>query len=303
MIRLLAMGMFVAIALTVFYPMSLSAGALADGMERELSGVSDDAPQTSTQRTSSVSNELRKLNGRTALLKRQNDSLRVRIQVLEQNIQAIMQVLPQLKRTLGSAVQAKAAMDSSELAMVNQLSLLMNKISLLEDKAGYIDSTNFEILSQLVLLENRIVSLTGSFNDVMAARQPGGATRGRQLTDEEYRRRYIDALTTYQDGQIQEAITKFTELVNEPMRHELAGNAQYWLAECYYDIKNFKRAIMEFERVFQYAGTTKGDDAQLKIALCYWHAGNQERARSEFQRLLVEYPETEYGTVARQYLQ
>ncbi len=263
--------------------------------------------QRPTQRTrttsSSVSQEIRRINGRLAALKRENDSLRVKMTALERNLRAATEVVPELKASLESAVKAKAAMDSSELTLISQLSLIMNKIRLLEDKAAYIDSTNFEILSQLVLLENKIVSLTSSFNDIMAVRQAESQPPSTALTDEEFRRRYIEALTAYQNGQYRDAVDRFTDLLSGGSQHELEDNAQYWLAECFYAIKNFKRAITEFERVFNYPTSDKGDDARYKIALSYWNVGSHDRARIEFRKLLDEYPNTDLGDKARRFLQ
>lgn len=263
--------------------------------------------QQPTQRTrvtlSSITQEIRRINGRLSVLKRENDSLRARLVALEGNLRNVTGVVPELRASLESAVKAKAAIDSSELTLVNQLSLIMNKIRLLEDKAAYIDSTNFEILSQLVLLENKIVSLTGSFNDIMAAREAESSPPSTALTDEEFRRRYIQALTAYQNGQYREAEERFAELVSGGSQHELADNSQYWLAECFYATKNFKRAIAEFERVFNYLSSDKGDDARYKIALSYWNVGSHDRARIEFRKLLDEYPDSDLGEKARRFLQ
>lgn len=285
-----------------------AAGAPGEASRLERPGVAADRQQRQSRRTSrssqsSVSQELRRLNGRVAALKSDNDSLKARVALLEQTIGDLTGALPQLKSSLQSALTAKSALDSSELAFVNQMSLMMNKTRLLEDKAAYIDSTNFEILSQLVLIENKIVSLTSSFNDIMAARQGAVATASPVLSDEAFRQRYVAALTTYQNGQYSEAAQKFTDLIRTGTQHELADNSQYWLGECYYASKNYKRAIAEFERVFTFYGSDKGDDARYKIALSYWNVGSQERARIEFRKLLDEYPNSELDVKARRYLQ
>ncbi|MQY63401.1 MAG: hypothetical protein GH143_03730, partial [Calditrichaeota bacterium] len=68
------------------------------------------------------------------MLKRDSDSLRARVIMLERNLRNVTGVVPELRASLESAVKAKAAMDSSELTLVNQLSLIMNKIRLLEEK-------------------------------------------------------------------------------------------------------------------------------------------------------------------------
>ena len=307
--RLQPFGWVLLVLIAPMFLVPLFAGDLASGdVSLGIDGRTglERSAQRPTQRTrsssASVSQELRRINGRMAALRRESDSLQARITLLETNFQEMTGVMPELKATLQSSVEAKAAMDSSELAMVNQFSLLMNKINLLEDKAAFIDSTNFEILSQLVMIENKIVSLTQSFTDIMAARQPASLSGASRLSDDEFRRRYIEALKTYQRGEFREAGNLFSDLVTRGGSRELADNSQYWLAECFYATHDFKRAIMEFGRVFDYAGTDKGDDAQLKIARSYWNAGNHDRARAEFQKLLAEYPETDLRDAAPQYL-
>ncbi len=297
-------GILLVILLTMVTSPEIIPARVFDGPE---AGAGDQEKTSRRSRrskstTNNSSQDVRTLKARVASLQAQSDSLKGRVQSLEQRLRVVNSVLPELQATLKSAVAAKAALDSSELAMINQLSLILNKINMLEDKAIYVDSTNFEILSQLVLLENKIVSLTGSFNDIMAAREPSGGVASSQLSDEQFRQRYVSALTTYQNGQFREAGNQFASLVRNGSEHELADNSQYWLAECFYDLKNYRRAIAEFEKVYLYAGSDKKDDAQYKIALSYYNAGNQDQARKEFQRLLDEFPDSDLREKSRRYL-
>ena len=123
------------------------------------------------------------------------------------------------------------------------------------------------------------------------------------MSDEEFRSRYIKALTAYQNGQYVSAREQFAALIQTGMDHELSDNAQYWLAECYYSTRNFKRAIDEFEKVKPFRGTDKADDAQYKIGLSYWNAGDYVNAKSALEKLLADYPETSLAAEARRYLQ
>jgi TolA-binding protein len=304
--RLSMPGFFVSIFLTVLF-VHVS-GAEGPG-SKALNQPSQDRrtrptqKKSTAQKSNSVSAELRKINGRLAGLKSENDSLKARVNTLEMNIRIVTAALPELQGAIRSTIQAKALMDSSELAMVNQLSMALNKIILLEDKAAYIDSTNFEILSQLVLLENRIVSLTSSFSDIMAASSGEDDAGPTALDDNVYRSQYVAALTAYQNGQYTESGRKFRALLATGTQHTLADNAQYWLAECHYALRDFKAAIASFEEVFTYSGTDKGDDVRYKIALSFWNSGNETRARREFRKLLADYPETDLGDKARRYLQ
>lgn len=86
------------------------------------------------------------------------------------------------------------------------------------------------------------------------------------------------------------------------MKNKLADNAQYWIGECYYSLKNYQRAIIEFEKVFSFPNSNKNDDAQFKLGLCYAAIGNRVKAREEFQRLIDYFPKSEYVTRAKQFL-
>ncbi|MFQ6606209.1 MAG: tol-pal system YbgF family protein [Fidelibacterota bacterium] len=240
-----------------------------------------------------VSRELKRLNAKI-------DRERVRIDSLDAQIRIL---LPDLKNTLKATVEAKKQTDSVAILLINRINTLQNKIRILEDKAAYTDSTNFEILAQLVMVENKIVTLTNSFTEMYnlkSGQEELSSTA--KINPVEYKRRYLESLSNYQNGNYEAAIKGFSELVVSDPMHELADNSQYWLAECYYSQKNFKRSILEFEKVFTFPGTDKDDDAQLKLGLAYQSMGNYEKAREEYQRLIDYFPGSEYYTKAKEAL-
>ena len=117
-----------------------------------------------------------------------------------------------------------------------------------------------------------------------------------------YKETYMKSLGHFQNQNFKSAISGFVELVKSDATNDLADNSQYWLAECYYSQKDFKRAIAEFEKVFTYAGTDKDDDAQLKIGLSYQSIGNIDKAKEEFQRFIDYFPGSEYYPKAKEAL-
>ena len=184
-------------------------------------------------------------------------------------------------------------------SMSQDIARLKRQISQNERRAAFIDSINFEILSQLVILENRIVSLGSSLSEtrqVLApeSNQPIVAANGT------YRDRYLQALTFHQNGENEKSIELFRQLLEEDRYDELADNAQYWIGECYYSMKQYRHAIVEFEKVFTFKQTNKDDDAQFKLGLCYLSLGDREKALDEFQRLLDYYPQSEFISNAKQ---
>ena len=67
-------------------------------------------------------------------------------------------------------------------------------------------------------------------------------------------------------------------------------------------MNDYKKSIREFEKVFSFSGTNKGDDAQFKIGLCFMNIGQNDNAIIEFSKLLDSYPNSEYYSRAKNYI-
>ena len=240
-----------------------------------------------------IKRELKRLNAKIDRERVRTDSLETQISIL----------LPDLRNTLIATVDAKKQTDSVAILLINRINTLQNKIRMLEDKSIYTDSTNFEILAQLMMIENKIVTLTNSFTEMYSLRsEKRGGVIKTKISPAEYQRRYIEALSYYQNSDYNQGIKGFSELVLEDPSNKLADNSQYWLAECYYSTKNYKRAALEFEKVFTFPGTDKDDDSQLKLALAYQSLGNLVKAREEYQRMVDYFPSSEYYSRAKESL-
>ena len=231
----------------------------------------------------------------------QNDNDRV--DVLETQVNQILGiVIPDVENAMKSMVRAKAQSDSTTLLLINRINTLQNTIRTLESKAAYTDSINFQLLQQLMMIENKIVTLTRSFNELYDLKTGTTDVSPTRISSDIFKKSYIDALSAYNDGNYELAIEGFGRLVTEAPSHKLADNCQYWLGESYYALKNYKRAILEFENVFQFGEQDKWDDAQLKLGICFQRIGNFDKARDEFQKLVDHYPGSEYYQRAQQYL-
>ena len=191
--------------------------------------------------------------------------------------------------------------DSIYIELTNNLVRLDNKVSILEDRASYTDSTNFEILNMLVMFENKITSLTDSYREISQLKTLGNL-ESKDLTDTEYREKYIEALSLYQNSDYKLSLEIFQDLIVIDKNHDLSDNCQYWIGEIFYGNKDFRRSIKEFEKVFNFKDSNKSDDSQYKLGLCYINIGNKSRAKDEFQRLIDLYPNSEYYQKSRQWL-
>ena len=244
------------------------------------------------QSSKNYDKELRRLNAKI-------DRVRVLVDSLEFNDRLL---LPELMSAFRKSVSSKAQQDSITVVMMNRINTLNNKIAKLENQAKFMDSTSLEIYNKLVMIENKIVTLTNSYSEMSQMKSGPSSSNEPQFNAAKYKKHYMKSLGYFQNQQYDNAIKGFSELVSSDATNDLADNCQYWLAECYYSQKDFKRAIIEFEKVFTYAGTDKDDDAQLKIGLAYQSIGNVEKAGEEFQRLIDYFPGSEYYPKAKEAL-
>ena len=111
---------------------------------------------------------------------------------------------------------------------------------------------------------------------------------------------YQGALSYYRNKQYDRALAGFDRLLKEAPMSEWADNAQFWKGECYYGLRKYQQALIEFTKVFAFSNTDKADDAQIKIARCHTALDERDRALAALRKLLDEYPDSEYVPTARE---
>jgi len=110
-----------------------------------------------------------------------------------------------------------------------------------------------------------------------------------------YRRSY-DALRL---GKHDEAADGFRDFLRRYPAHELADNAQYWLGECYYDVKDYTSAVREFRRVVErFSHGNKVPDALLKVGFSYLALGSIDAGKQTLEQLVRSYPRHETAVLA-----
>jgi len=184
----------------------------------------------------------------------------------------------------------------------NTLNKMQKKLQILEDRTFYTDSLYFEIVSDLVMIENKISSLISSYKEMNELSGKKKTKVIPKITNEEYTAKYIESLSQYQNGEWNLSLDGFKFLIQADSNHDLADNCQYWIGEVYYALTDYRRSMKEFEKIFTFPGTNKADDAQFKLGLCYINIGQVNKAKQEFENLLEFYPNSEYYKRSQEYL-
>ena len=83
----------------------------------------------------------------------------------------------------------------------------------------------------------------------------------------------------------------FSTFLEQYGEHELAGNAQYWLAETFYVRGQFEQAAQGFLKGYQtYNRSQKAPDSLLKLAITLDRLGKREAACATFAQLNQKFP-------------
>lgn len=215
------------------------------------------------------------------------------LDIYDDNNQNVREFRRNLEREVQTAIE-QIQDGSFEKEMTNTLIKIQNKIHILEDRTFYTDSLYFELVNDIVMIENEIASLISSFKEMSEISGKRQARVIPKLTNEEYQAKYIESLSNYQNGEWNISLDGFKFLIQADSNHDLADNCQYWIGEVYYSLKEYNRSIKEFEKVFTFPGTNKADDAQFKLGLCYVNIKQIDKAKQEFENLLEFYPNSEY---------
>ncbi len=117
---------------------------------------------------------------------------------------------------------------------------------------------------------------------------------------------YDAALATFRAAKVQsdyqQAASMFVVLANKKEAGKLQANTIFWLAECYYGMKDYNRALNSFERVLLFPKSNKEEDSRYKVAVCYVKLGWLDSARWELTRFLRDFPSSTKADMVRKEL-
>jgi len=222
----------------------------------------------------------------------------------------VIQVKEHSDEALKLAQEAKLDVEM----VTNKLTETDNRLILLSEEVSSVS------IAKIEELENRLALLIEAYKDLQAQvtaleampRSAPAKKRSKPATfspsaaapllgSTEYEL-YQNALRTFNSRAYDKAIELFNDLLKEYPKGEYAGNARYWIGECYYALGDYASGVASFTHVFDIKNSPKGDDAQFKVGLSYLKMGQASMAKEELKKLIDRYPASEYVERAKKYL-
>ena len=114
---------------------------------------------------------------------------------------------------------------------------------------------------------------------------------------------YNSGFEQLKQGQYNESIQTFSDLLATHPTSTFADDAQYWTGEAYYVNREFDNALQAFNNVVNnYPGSDRAPDALLKTGYIYYEQGDAPNARNVFNDIIARYPNERVADFARERL-
>ena len=210
-----------------------------------------------------------------------------RMGMMRQLIEASTDKMNQINASMADLQKAVKAQQADGGARSDQLS---GQIQALNDSLDELKARLVKIGGQLDAMQNAQATLPAA-----AAQPPQQAPPPDVL--------YNNALRDYQSAKYDLASQEFGDYLKFYPNTDLAGNAQFYLAELEYRQGNFEQAVKDYDKVLeQYPGGNKAPAAQLKKGFALLELGRRADGVKELESLTARYPRSLEAQQARERL-
>jgi TolA-binding protein len=172
----------------------------------------------------------------------------------------------------------------------NNIIKLYNKVSILEDRAFFMDSLYFGLVTDMVIIENQLTSIINSVEEIDEINSEN--SKNQNMIDFAYE--YKSAYKYYIQGNYKKSIDRFNFLLNNGIDNNLADNCQFWIGQIHFLKSDYDSSIKEFVKVLAYESSNKKINAIYKIGLCHMKLNNKSKAIEYFNKIIDKYPASDY---------
>jgi tol-pal system protein YbgF len=253
----------------------------------------------SPQQIDLIEREQRRLRAETSTVRGETSDVRVEFERVRASLADTRATLQEMQRDLSVL---KGKMEESRYMAERQIGQSARegeqKLGSLERRLAKIDE---ELSAQRALLKNQEEELRGLRENRLRGGGEGSSAQGGETPElasgkasgelDPVKKDYDDALRLMDKKEYRLAVVRFRDFLKRNSTSELADNAQYWIGECHYALKEYDQAILEFDQVRRkYPKADKVPAALLKQGFAFAELGDKLDARLILQELIDRYP-------------
>jgi tol-pal system protein YbgF len=238
---------------------------------------------------------------------------------LQTQVQALADQMARMQQSFDERMGVMRNLVEQSTDSVNKLAIGVDQVQKglsqqSNDTAGKVDQVSGQVQAlhdSLDELKARMAKVSKQLEDMQAQQsnlnagqapampgQPGGTVAQQQAPPADVL--YNNALRDYNAAKYDLAAGEFADYLKFYSNTELAGNAQFYLADIEYRQGNFEQAVKDYDKVIeQYPTGNKGSAAQLKKGYALLELGRQQEGIRELNALVARYPRSQEATQAR----
>ena len=207
-------------------------------------------------------------------------------------------------------------LSKAQFDLVNQLQSLREENAKLR---GQVEALNYELESAKKRQQDFYVDLDGRLRKIESPNGGSETPDGKAADDSKgaaepgkkavvadpaaESRDYEAALNFFKANKIKEAASAFETFGKNYPESTLAPNAQYWLGNAHYTLRDCRKAIDAHKVVVaKWPQHPKAPDSLIGIATCQQEIGDAKGAKTTFETVLAKYPGSPAATTAKQRL-
>ena len=203
---------------------------------------------------------------------------------------------------LTDSVQAmQKALQQQNTDSQTKMDQVSGQIQTLNDSIDELKARLVKTSKQLDDIQNQQQNLPQSAQPAPAGAAP--APTGSALQAPPAGVLYNNALRDYNSARYELALSQFQDYMKYYPTTDLAGNAQFYIADVEYRAGNFEAAVKDYDKVLeQFPGGNKAAAAQLKKGYSLLELGRKDAGIRELNALIQRYPHAIEATQARERL-
>ena len=234
---------------------------------------------------------------------------------LQTQVDQLQQAMTQMKQSFDERMGVMKNLVEQNVVVANKVSAAIDNLQSSinrqqTDRAGQVDQISGQIQAlndTMDELKVRLAKLSKQFEEMQAAQQSMAA----QQTEAQQKAQqmaaapppdvlYNNALRDYNGGKNDLAAQEFSDYVKYYPDTDLAGNADFYMAEIEFKAGDYQKAIAYYDLVVQnFPSGTKAAAAQLKKGFGLLELGKKEDGEQELKRVIQRYPRTNEAVQAR----
>lgn len=238
---------------------------------------------------------------------------------LQTQVQALQDQLARLQQSNDERFGAMRSLLEQNTDTINRVANSLDAIShslqtATADQGGKVDQVSAQVQSlhdSVDELKARLAKVSKQLEDMAAAQQnlqaapPGQPGQGAPQQPPQAQAPppdvlYNNALSDYNGAKYNLAMQEFGDYIKYYGNTDLAGNAQYYIADIEYRQGNYKQAVGDYDKVLeQYPSGNKASAAQLKKAYALINIDQRDAGIRELRALIARYPRSLEAQQAR----